>query len=119
MKPWRLLQGLDHMGKQAIADRYVTRLTAGIREQVADDAFTAFIDKERITNDSIVIDCRITRQDLRIDVAQDHLGGALVVPRHPLCPGRGFAPEKRPQVSGGVMAEIEYLDAIKDALLHS
>ena len=76
-------------------------------EQVSDDAFILLVNEERVTEDAAALQGSVSGEDLGVHVAQDHLGGAGVVPGEKLGPNRNLIFEQRPKISRRKMTEIE------------
>src|ERR1035441_6573136 len=93
----RLLQGFDYMLHHLKLDR------AGIRaarrdEEIAHYALAAFIDEERVPDDTPPLDGGVTRQDLGIHVTQDHVRRTAIVPGKHAPPYFDLFVEQRTQV---------------------
>src|SRR5579871_2280886 len=106
----RLLQGFDHMRQQP--DFYLTRIRQAAPvcyKQIADHSLAALVNEKRVPKDTAAVNRGIARKDLGVDVAQNHLRRAGVVPRQKLCPQPGFIVEQGPKVDGGKVPEVENL----------
>src|SRR5262249_4781558 len=79
--------------------------------EIADDAFAASIDKERVAADMAVFHGGVAGQDFRVDITQDHLGGRPVVPRHHLRPQKRLLLQQRTQMVGAEMSQVQNLHA--------
>src|SRR6266852_5607805 len=90
----------------------------GADEQIADYSLTALIHKKRIADYATILNRGVPGKNLGIDVAQDHVRGAAIVPRHPLCPDFGLAVQQRTQVSRCVMPEVENLHGFQGTAPH-
>ena len=86
----RLLQGFDYVAEQLPFDIVGIMLLAVADVEIADHAFAAFIDEERIAEDAAAIDGGIARKYFGVDITQNHVGGAVIIPAQQLRPGAGF-----------------------------
>ena len=89
----RLLQGFDHMDQQPAFDllRAGSAISISVsHEQIADHSFITFIDEKGVAEDLAPVDGSVAGQDLGIDVAQDHLCRAGVVPGEQARPDPGL-----------------------------
>src|SRR5579863_4113367 len=81
MNAGRLLQGLDHMVEQAELNLPRVGEPAAVGHiEIADHSLAAFVDKKRVTEDAAAVDRGVSRQDLGVNIAQDHLCRAGIVP---------------------------------------
>src|SRR5262249_51659502 len=71
--------------------------------------FASFIDKEGVSANPSVFDSGIAGKNLGIDVAEDHLCGGVVVPRHEPVPHPGFVLQQRPQMLRAEVPQIQDL----------
>src|ERR1700722_1085450 len=110
MDAGRLLQGFDDVSQQA--QFHGTRIgkAAAVRDkEIADHSLAAFIDEKRIAEDFPAVNGGIAGKDFRIDVAQNHLRRAAVVPGEQARPYLRFLFQKRTQIRRGKMPEVENL----------
>ena len=77
--------------------------------EVANHSLTAFVDEERIAEDASAIDGSVARQNLRIDVAQNHLGRTGIVPGKQARPDLRLVFEQGTQIHGRKVPEVENL----------
>ncbi len=78
-------------------------------EQVANYTLAAFVNEECVADDAAALDGGITRQNLGIHVAQDHLGRTAVVPGEQARPFPDLVLEQWTQIDRGKVSEIENL----------
>jgi len=78
-------------------------------EKIANHSLAAFVYKKRIAENASAIEGRVARKNLGIDVAQNHVGGAAVIPGEQAGPEVDPLVEQRAQVRRGEMPEIENL----------
>src|SRR5882672_5774290 len=108
MNSRRLLKGLDHMGQQVDFDLAGIGQTSSVGDvEVADHSLAAFVYKKRITKHAATVDGGVTRQDLRVDVAEDHFGRTGVVPGKQARPKLRLVIEKGAQIQGKKVPEVE------------
>ena len=69
----------------------------------------SFVDKEGISKNLPAFDGCISRQDFRINVAQNHVGGTRVVPGEQARPDLGFIVQQWAQIDGRKVPEVENL----------
>src|SRR6266567_2027777 len=110
MNPRRLLQGLDDMREQPQFD------LAGIGEavaighvEVANHTLAALVHEERVTEDAPAIHGRISWQDFRVDIPQNHLRRSGIVPQEQPRPDQCLLVEQRTQVHRRKMPKVEDL----------
>src|SRR5580658_3609692 len=112
MNSWGLLQSFDHMGEQPRFHLVGIGQAPAVRnKKISNNTLAAFVNKERIAENSSAIDGRITRQNLGVDVAQNHVGGSAVIPGEQARPYADLVLQQGTQVDGGKMPEIENLHA--------
>src|ERR1700722_231553 len=105
-----MLQGFDDMSQQAqLALGGIGNENAVLDKKVADHALAALVDEERITKDFAAFDGGVAGKDFRIDVAQDHLRRAAVIPREQARPNLCLVLQQGAQIGGGKMPEVENL----------
>src|SRR5579872_4237387 len=106
----RLLQRLDHMSQQPDFDFARVRDTPTIgHEQITDYSLAAFINKKAVAEDATTFDRCVSGKNFRVDIAQDHLCRAVVIPRKETCPGSSLIVEQGTQIARGKMPEVENL----------
>ena len=99
----RLLQGLYYVDRQEPLDRVILQADTAIGKQVANHALAALVHEEGVAADASIFDRGVAWQDFGIDIAQDHIGGRTVIPRHQLAPQLGFIFEQGTEVLGTEM----------------
>src|ERR1700756_3753152 len=105
MDSGRLLQGFDDVNEETLFDRIAIQPPLALgHEEVADDPLAAFIYEKGIANDASAIDGRVSWQDLGVHITQDHVGGAVVVPREQTRPEARLFVEQRAQIDRGEMS---------------
>src|SRR5579862_1595410 len=109
MNSGRLLQRLDNMSQEPHFDFASIGQAAAVRNvEVSDDSLVALIDKERIAENASAVDRRISWQNFRVNVAENHLRGARIVPREQALPKLGLVLQQRTQINGRKVPEVEY-----------
>src|SRR5258708_25008099 len=110
MDPRRLLQSLDNVGQKPYFDFASVWQPAAVRNvQIANHSLVALIHKERVTENPAAVDCRISRQNFRVDVAKNHFRRSRVVPRKQARPKLGLVLKQRTQINGRKVPEVENL----------
>src|SRR6185369_661272 len=107
MDAGRLLQSVDDVGEQFVLDLAAPCSGCAFDEDVADHALGSFINKEEIAKHLSALDGGVSRQDLCIDVTQDHLGRTAIVPRQQTEPALRFLVEEIAKIGGSEMPEVE------------
>jgi len=77
MDAGRLLERLDDVGQKVqfhFSRVWQSRTVRNV--QIADHALASFIDEKGVAEDATAIDRSVSRQDLGIDIAENHLRGA-------------------------------------------
>src|SRR6185437_597458 len=100
----RMLQRLGHVAEQAFSQR-ILEMPGG--EHVADHTLAAFIHKEGIADHPPSIGSGVTRQNFGIEITQDHLGTALIIPVHAFRPKARLFHQQRTQFVRAEMSEID------------
>src|SRR5271168_554674 len=76
-----LLQRLDHVSQQLNFDLARVRKAASVHyKKITDHSLAAFVNEKAVAEDAPAFYGRISRQDFRVDIAQDHLRRSVVVP---------------------------------------
>src|SRR5438128_11901087 len=76
-----LLQSFDDVYQQSRLDFKLMRIaTFMIDEQIPDYALISFVDEKRIPEQASTLQRGVARQDLRVNIAQDHIGRPCVIP---------------------------------------
>src|SRR5438067_9723807 len=110
----RLLQSLNGVGQQAKPYFGILLGVVEAHEQITDHALSSLVNKKGIAGHAPILQSNVSRQNLGVDVAQDHVGGTLIVPGHGLRPKLAFAVQQRAQAAGGVVPQVEDFNAFKD-----
>src|SRR4030095_6395488 len=85
-------------------------------KQVADDSFAALVDEEGVAEDAPTLYSGVARQNLGVDVAEDHVGGTGVIPGEQTRPDLGFVVQQGAEINGREVPEIENLHGAPTAL---
>src|SRR5262245_3971474 len=80
-------------------------------EQIANHALVVFVDEKRIAKNASPRYRCVTRQELGVHVAKDHLCRAAVIPAERARPQLDFVFQQRAQICRRKMPEIETLHA--------
>src|SRR5262249_17298597 len=87
----------------------VVSISTFANEQIPNHALVVFVNEERIAKNAPPRYRRVTRQELRVHVAKDHLCRAAVIPAERARPQLDFVFQQRTQVCRRKMPEIENL----------
>jgi hypothetical protein len=107
-------QELEQVMKKRLGDVEHLSLVVRDGEGVAHDGFLAFVDTEGETADASSIERDEAGKDAGVEVLEEKLGGALVVPAQALLPEARLGFQQRTQLSRGKMAKIQNLELSRD-----
>ena len=82
----------------------------GDGEGVADDGFLAFVDAEGEAADAAAVERDEAGKDAGVEILEEELGGALVVPAQALLPDARLGFEQGAQLARGEVAQVEDLE---------
>src|ERR1700733_13336140 len=103
----RLLQRLNDVGEKPFLNfEAIKRATSIANKQVADHSLALLVNKKRIAENTAALDGSITGKNLRLHIAENHLGRLTVIPRQQASPRRDLFFEKRPEVGRGEVAKV-------------
>jgi hypothetical protein len=101
----RLLQGLDNVREQArLHDVRLGKALAIGDKQISNHPLAAFIHKKGVAKNAAAIHGGVTRQDLRIEIAEDHVRRTAIVPREQARPDLGFVVQQGAHINRGKMS---------------
>ena len=109
-----VMQELEQLVEKGLRDLKHLRGVVGYGEGVADDGLLAFVDAEGEAADASAVERDKAGQDAGVEILQEQLGGALVVPAQALLPEARLGFEQRAQLTRGEMAEIQDLELGRD-----
>ncbi len=109
-----VVQELEQVVEEGLGDLKHLRRVVGDGEGVADDGFLAFVDAEGEAADAAAIERDEAGQDAGVEVLEEELGGALVVPAQALLPDARLGFEQGAQLTRGEMAEVQDLELGRD-----
>jgi hypothetical protein len=81
-----MLEKLEQVVQKDLRDLYDLRRLSRNRKGVADDGLLAFVDAEGEAADAPTVEGDEAGKDAGVEVLEEELGGALVVPTQPLLP---------------------------------
>src|SRR5580704_13110142 len=109
----RLLQRLDHVREQFQLYLARVRKPPAVRhKKITNHSLAAFVDKKAVAENAAAVDGSIPWKNFRINVAQDHLCGAAVVPGKQTSPHSRFIIEQGTQVHRRKMPKVENLQGL-------
>src|SRR5258708_103456 len=109
-----MLEELEEVVQQELRDVNYLRWVVCQGEGVAYYGFLAFIDAEGEAADASAVERDEAGQNAGVEVLQEELGGALVVPAQALLPETRLGFEQRAQLPRGKMAEVQNLELGRD-----
>ena len=109
-----MLQELEQVVEKGLGDVQHLGRVARDGEGVAHDGFLALVDTEGEAADASAIERDEAGQDAGVEVLEEKLGGALVVPAQALLPEARLGFEQRAQLSRGKMAKVQNLELGRD-----
>ena len=109
-----MLQELEQVVEEELRDLKHLRRFVRDGEGVADDGLLAFVDAEGEAADASAVERDEAGQDAGVEVLEEELGGALVVPAQALLPEARLGFEQRAQLPRGKMAEVQNLELGRD-----
>jgi hypothetical protein len=83
---------------------------AGDGEGVADDRLIVLVDTEDVSGDAAIFDGDVAGEDAGVEVLEEQIGGAAVVPAQALVPELDFRIEDRADRVRRKMAKVEDLE---------
>ena len=100
--------------EQGLGDGQSLRGIGGCGEGVADYGFLAFVDAEGEAADAAAVEGDESGEDARVEVLEEELGGALIVPAETLLPETRLGFEQRAQLTRGKMTQVENFELGRD-----
>src|SRR6266853_4906446 len=110
----RMLQELEQVVQQELRDGNHLRRVVRQGEGVAYYGFLSFVDAEGKAADASAIERDKSGQDAGVEVLQQKLGGALVVPAQALVPETRLGFEQGTQLTRRKMAEVQDFELGRD-----
>jgi hypothetical protein len=104
------LEGLEEVIEEDVADGIGDSFGFVEGVDVADDGFVGFEDTEGVAEDAVVVEGDESGEDAAVDVIEQEIGCAGVVPLEAAVPALGFIAEERAELSGVEVAEIQNFD---------
>src|ERR1700691_6030734 len=104
----RLLERFDDMSEKALLHFEPIRRAASVaNKQVANHTLALLINKKRVAENTAALDGSIIAKNLRLHIAENHLGRLTVIPRQQSSPRGDLFFEQRSKVGGREVAEGE------------
>ena len=109
-----VVEELEELVEQGVGDGEGLRGVGGCGEGVADYGFLAFVDAEGEAADAAAVEGDESGKDARVEVLEEELGGALIVPAEALLPEARLGFEQRAQLTRGKMTQVENFELGRD-----
>ena len=109
-----VVKELEELMEERLRDVQHLRGVVGDGEGVTDDGFLGFVDAEGEAADAAAVERDEAGQDAGVEVLEEELGGALVVPAETLLPDARLGFEQRAELTRGEVAEVQDLELGRD-----
>ncbi len=109
-----VVEELKELVEEGLGDREGLRGVAVGGEGVSDDGFLAFVDAEGEAADAAAFEGDKAGEDAGVEILEEELGGALIVPAKALLPEARLGFEQRAQLTRGKMTQVEDFELGRD-----
>jgi hypothetical protein len=106
----RVQEEIEEGAKEGVGDVQGYGWVIGYCVGVSDDGFVSFVDAESEATDASAVECDEAGQDAGVEVLQQQLGRALVVPAQLLFPDTSLGFKQRTELACGEVPEVEDLE---------